>query len=91
MTSPLFRKDSKGLVSILTANTLVSDEIVSFLGDSPVALKDLSRAMIALEDQPTERMLLDSLSEPETPVDQPTEQPQPDESQPEPEPEPVQQ
>jgi hypothetical protein len=79
LTSPFFRKDSKSLVALLTSNTLISNEIVSLLGNSPVALKDLSKALVALEDVPPETRLLDELSEPEQ------------DTQPQPQPEPTQQ
>jgi hypothetical protein len=65
ITSPFFRRDSKGLVAFLTGNTLLSNELVSRMGDNPVALKDLSNALFAMEGISPEKRLLDELSEPE--------------------------
>lgn len=75
MKSPLFRDDSKALVGIVTGNTIISDELMSMVGDDPVALKDLSRALAALDNTPPERMLLDELTGEETPQE-PQQQPQ---------------
>jgi len=79
ITSPFFRRDSKGLVALLTGNTLLSNELVSRMGDNPVALKDLSSALVAMEGISPEKRLLDELSEPEQ------------DTQPQPQPEPAQQ